>query len=156
DAQPLLDELVLRALRGGKPAVRRRRVHDHPLLHPLGAVSGRAQHAEHDGNDPQPAPPGRPGTRGRIGDARHTATLPPPRRTVIRDAPQARGASPVQESHGAGMRCRTTTVRMIEGGAPSTLFRRGFARDMVKPGTENTIEGYRAKNGANRANGRDL
>ena len=32
----------------------------------------------------------------------------------------------------------------------------GFTREAVKSGTEITIIGYRAKNGANRANGRDL
>lgn len=50
----------------------------------------------------------------------------------------------------------TTTKWMIEGATPNTLFRRGYTRDAVKPGMEITIEGYRAKNGANRANGRDL
>jgi hypothetical protein len=50
----------------------------------------------------------------------------------------------------------TTTEWMIEGATPNTLLRRGYTRDAVKPGTEITIEGYRAKNGANRANGRDL
>jgi hypothetical protein len=50
----------------------------------------------------------------------------------------------------------TTTPWMIEGATPNTLLRRGFSRDAVKPGTEITIVGYRAKNGANRANGRDL
>lgn len=45
---------------------------------------------------------------------------------------------------------------MIEGGTPNTLLRRGFTRDAVQPGTEITVEGYRAKNGALRANGRDL
>ena len=45
---------------------------------------------------------------------------------------------------------------MIEGATPNTLLRRGFTRDAVKAGTEITIVGYRAKNGANRANGRDL
>jgi len=50
----------------------------------------------------------------------------------------------------------TTTPWMIEGATPNTLLRRGFTRDNVKPGTEITIVGYRAKNGANRANGRDL
>jgi len=50
----------------------------------------------------------------------------------------------------------TTTAWMIEGGTPNTLLRRGFTRDVVKAGTEITIEGYRARNGANRANGRDL
>jgi hypothetical protein len=48
------------------------------------------------------------------------------------------------------------TEWMIEGATPNTLLRRGFTRDAVKAGTEITIVGYRAKNGANRANGRDL
>jgi hypothetical protein len=50
----------------------------------------------------------------------------------------------------------TTTEWMIEAATPNTLFRRGYTRDAVKPGTEITVEGYRAKNGANRANGRDM
>jgi len=50
----------------------------------------------------------------------------------------------------------TVTAWMIEGGTPNTLFRRGFTRDAVKAGMEITVEGYRAKGGANRANGRDL
>jgi hypothetical protein len=50
----------------------------------------------------------------------------------------------------------TVTRWMIEGGTPNTLLRRGFTRDSLKVGTELVIEGYRAKNGANRANGADL
>ncbi|HMB74371.1 MAG TPA: DUF6152 family protein, partial [Gammaproteobacteria bacterium] len=50
----------------------------------------------------------------------------------------------------------TTTVWMIEGATPNTLLRRGFTRDAVQAGTEITVIGYRARNGANRANGRDL
>ena len=50
----------------------------------------------------------------------------------------------------------TTTEWMIEAATPNTLFRRGYTKDAVKPGTEITVEGYRAKNGANRANGRDM
>jgi hypothetical protein len=50
----------------------------------------------------------------------------------------------------------TTTEWMIEGGTPNTLFRRGFTPNSVKEGMEITIVGYRARNGANRANGRDL
>ena len=50
----------------------------------------------------------------------------------------------------------TITEWMVEGGTPNTLFRRGFTREAVKAGMEITVEGYRAKNGANRANGRDL
>ena len=50
----------------------------------------------------------------------------------------------------------TTTEWMIEAATPNTLFRRGYTKDAVKTGTEITVEGYRAKNGANRANGRDM
>jgi hypothetical protein len=50
----------------------------------------------------------------------------------------------------------TTTPWMFEGGTPNTLFRRGFTRNTVSAGMEITIVGYRARNGANRANGRDL
>lgn len=48
------------------------------------------------------------------------------------------------------------TPWMIEGGTPNTLMRRGFTMQTVKQGTEITIVGYRARNGSNRANGRDL
>lgn len=50
----------------------------------------------------------------------------------------------------------TVTKWMIEGGTPNTLLRRGFTKESLKAGTEITVEGYRAKNKANRANGRDL
>jgi DNA/RNA endonuclease YhcR with UshA esterase domain len=50
----------------------------------------------------------------------------------------------------------TVTTWMIEGGTPNTLLRRGFTKNSLKAGTELTVEGYRAKDGANRANGRDL
>jgi hypothetical protein len=50
----------------------------------------------------------------------------------------------------------TVTEWMIEGGTPNTLFRRGFTKDSLKAGTAIVVEGYRAKNGKNRANGRDL
>ena len=50
----------------------------------------------------------------------------------------------------------TITTWMIEGGTPNTLLRRGFTKNSLKPGTELTVEGYRAKDGASRANGRDL
>jgi hypothetical protein len=45
---------------------------------------------------------------------------------------------------------------MIEGGTPNTLLRRGFTRDSVKPGMEIVVDGFRAKNGTLRANGRDV
>jgi len=50
----------------------------------------------------------------------------------------------------------TVTRWMIEGGTPNTLIRRGFRRDAVKEGMEIMIEGFQAKNGKMRANGRDL
>jgi len=45
---------------------------------------------------------------------------------------------------------------MIEGGTPNTLLRRGLTRDTLPQGTEIVVDGYRAKNGLNRANGRDV
>ena len=45
---------------------------------------------------------------------------------------------------------------MIEGGTPNTLLRRGLTRASLPSGTEIMVDGYRAKNGTNRANGRDL
>lgn len=44
----------------------------------------------------------------------------------------------------------------IEGGTPNVLFRRGFTRKSLAPGTEVVLDGYRAKDGARRANGRSL
>ena len=45
---------------------------------------------------------------------------------------------------------------MIEGGTPNTLLRRGLTRNSLPQGTEIVVDGYRAKNGTNRANGRDV
>ena len=45
---------------------------------------------------------------------------------------------------------------MIEGGTPNTLLRRGFTRDSLKAGMVIVVDGYQAKDGTNRANGRDL
>jgi Family of unknown function (DUF6152) len=50
----------------------------------------------------------------------------------------------------------TTENWAIEAGTPNVLFRRGFTRDSLKPGTEIAVDGYRAKDGSRRANGRDL
>lgn len=44
----------------------------------------------------------------------------------------------------------------IEAGAPNAMFRRGFSRESLPVGTEIVVDGYRAKNGTQRANGRDL
>jgi hypothetical protein len=50
----------------------------------------------------------------------------------------------------------TTTRWMIEGGTPNTLLRRGFTKNSLPLGTEILVDGYQAKDGSNRANGRDL
>jgi hypothetical protein len=44
----------------------------------------------------------------------------------------------------------------FEAGTPSVLFRRGFTRKSLLPGTVVVIDGYRAKDGSRRANGRDI
>jgi hypothetical protein len=45
---------------------------------------------------------------------------------------------------------------MIEGGTPNTLLRRGITKNSLPQGTEIMVDGYKAKNGSNRANGRDV
>jgi hypothetical protein len=44
----------------------------------------------------------------------------------------------------------------IEAGTPNVLFRRGFTKQSLLPGTDIMIDGYQAKDGSHRANGRDL
>ena len=50
----------------------------------------------------------------------------------------------------------TSEEWMIEGGTPNTLLRRGITRDSLKVGTIVKVDGYQAKDGSKRANGRDL
>jgi hypothetical protein len=45
---------------------------------------------------------------------------------------------------------------MIEGGTPNTLLRRGFTKNSLQPGTVIVVDGYQAKDGSQKANGRDL
>jgi len=45
---------------------------------------------------------------------------------------------------------------MIEGGTPNTLLRRGFTKNSVLPGTVIVVDGYQAKDGSLKGNGRDL
>jgi Family of unknown function (DUF6152) len=45
---------------------------------------------------------------------------------------------------------------MIEGGAPNALLRRGWNRDSLKAGTQISVQGFQAKDGSMRANGRDI
>jgi hypothetical protein len=50
----------------------------------------------------------------------------------------------------------TTEPWEIEAGTPNTLFRLGFTRDSLKNGTLINVDGYLARDGSHRANGRDL
>lgn len=50
----------------------------------------------------------------------------------------------------------TVTEWMIEGGTPNTLLRRGINKNSLPAGTEILVNGYQAKAGGARANGRDL
>jgi hypothetical protein len=45
---------------------------------------------------------------------------------------------------------------MVEGGSPNALLRLGFTKDSLEPGTEIILEGFQAKDGANRAVGAKL
>jgi len=42
---------------------------------------------------------------------------------------------------------------MVEGGAPNALLRRGWNKDSVAPGTAVVVQGFRARDGSNRASG---
>jgi hypothetical protein len=44
----------------------------------------------------------------------------------------------------------------IEAGSPNILLRRGITRNTLKKGDKIVIDGYQAKDGSKRANGRDL
>ena len=45
---------------------------------------------------------------------------------------------------------------MVEGGAPTVLFRRGFTKTALLPGTQVVVDGYRAKDGTNKMNAREI
>ena len=45
---------------------------------------------------------------------------------------------------------------MIEGGPPNSLFRRGFSKTSLPVGSEVLVEGFQAKDGTRKANGRDM
>ena len=45
---------------------------------------------------------------------------------------------------------------MIEGGTPNTLFRRGVTKNSLPIGTVIVVDGYQAKDGTLKGNGRDL
>jgi hypothetical protein len=48
------------------------------------------------------------------------------------------------------------TKWMIEGGSPNALIRRGVTAQLLKVGMEVVVDGYQAKDGSSRANGRDI
>src|SRR5205085_10664842 len=45
---------------------------------------------------------------------------------------------------------------MIEGASPNNLYRLGFTKESLPPGSEIMVEGYRAKDGSTRAVGRNI
>lgn len=50
----------------------------------------------------------------------------------------------------------TITSWMIEGGSPNVLFRRGVNKDSLPKGTVVVVDGYLAKDGSRKANGRNV
>jgi uncharacterized protein DUF6152 len=50
----------------------------------------------------------------------------------------------------------TISQWMLEAGSPNVLVRRGFSKAAIPKGTEVIFEGFQAKDGSNRANGRDI
>jgi len=50
----------------------------------------------------------------------------------------------------------SVTNWMIECGSPNTLLRAGFTKTSVTQGMEIVVDGYQAKDGTNKANGRDV
>jgi hypothetical protein len=50
----------------------------------------------------------------------------------------------------------TVTNWMVECGTPNTLLRRGVTKTSVAAGMQIVVDGYQAKDGSNRANGRDV
>jgi hypothetical protein len=45
---------------------------------------------------------------------------------------------------------------MVECGSPNTLLRRGMSKASVTAGMEIAVDGYQAKDGSNKVNGRDV
>ena len=50
----------------------------------------------------------------------------------------------------------TSEEWMVEGGTPNTLQRRGITRESLKVGTEIVVDGFQAKDGTLKANGRNM
>src|SRR5215510_14748397 len=49
-----------------------------------------------------------------------------------------------------------TEAWMVEGGAPTVRFRRGFSKASLHAGTQIVVDGYRAKDGTNKMNAREI
>ena len=49
-----------------------------------------------------------------------------------------------------------TVAWMIEGGSPNNLYRLGFTKDSLPPGTEIVVDGYQAKDKSTRAVGKNI
>jgi hypothetical protein len=45
---------------------------------------------------------------------------------------------------------------MVEGGPPNALLRMGWTKNSLPEGMEIVVDGYQAKDGAERANGKDI
>jgi hypothetical protein len=56
----------------------------------------------------------------------------------------------VKDANGA------VTKWMVEGGSPNALIRRGVTSQLLKIGMEVMVDGYQARDGSSRANGRDI
>jgi len=50
----------------------------------------------------------------------------------------------------------STESWMIEGGPPNALFRRGFTKNSLPAGIEILVEGFQARDGSLRSNGREI
>jgi hypothetical protein len=50
----------------------------------------------------------------------------------------------------------TVTSWAIEGGTPNTLFRKGINKNTLPVGTLVLVDGYKSRDGRNRASGRDI
>jgi len=50
----------------------------------------------------------------------------------------------------------TVVAWMVEAGSPNSLFRLGFTKNSLPPGTELVIEGYQAKDRGNLAVGKNI
>ena len=61
-----------------------------------------------------------------------------------------------QSCRGAGFDAGKVENWAFEAGTPNVLFRRGFTKNALLPGTKVNVDGYQSKDGSHRANGRDI